>query len=304
MDPVRRPVPRLTRRHFLGGAVVLVCGAPVFGCGGGAANADAAADAGADLPADPGGVDAPDAADGLVAGDVGGSEAAETGGPVVFDGWPVPAGTTLAPERHAQLSALFDALIPGSAEQPGAAECDAAWYLDQLLGAFSVSPPRIFAGGPYSGRRGGLDGFSTFLPLTRVEEICWRTLIEGSRGLPEREFNGPVKGFAARYDEGLAALDEAARAAHQVPYTQTTRDQRRKLLVKADADFVKMAYTHAVEGTYGDPVYGGNRDQQGWMLVDFEGDRQPVGFSARQLLHPEEGWAPALQDSADAGSVP
>jgi|GEM_PF-556968 len=284
MRTVHGPTRGLTRRHFLGGAVVLVCGGPLVGCSGGSDGADAL-DGGADLADDPGadGLDAIDARDAVEIADV-------VVRPTELDGWPIPVGTTLSPERYASLSALFDALVPGSADEPGAAECHAAWYLDQLLGAFAVTPPRIFAGGPYSGRLGGLDGFSSFLPLTRVEEICWRTTIEGSLGLPEREFNGPVKGLIARYDEGLAALEAASKTASGKPYTQLTRDQRRKALATFDADFVKLAYTHAVEGTYGDPVYGGNFEQKGWKVIDFEGDRQPVGFSQRQLLHPEEAW--------------
>lgn len=276
---------KVTRRHFLGGAVVLVCGGPLFGCGGGAGDGDAA-DVGADAS------DGLDALDATTQADLSDAALAELDvvvRPTELDGWPIPLGTTLSPERYASLSALFDALVPGSADEPGAAECHAAWYLDQLLGAFSVTPPRIFAGGPYSGRLGGLDGFSSFLALTRVEEIAWRTTIEGSLGLPEREFNGPVKGLVTRYEEGLTALEAASLAANAKPYTQLTRDQRRKALAAFDADFVKLAYTHAVEGTYGDPVYGGNFEQKGWRVIDFEGDRQPVGFTQRQLLHPEEG---------------
>jgi hypothetical protein len=51
-----------------------------------------------------------------------------------------------------------------------------------------------------------------------------------------------------------------------------------------------MAYNHAVEGTYGDPIYGGNFEMKGWKVIDFEGDRQPVGFTVRQMLHPEDGY--------------
>jgi hypothetical protein len=209
--------------------------------------------------------------------------------PASIDGWDIPTGTTLKPEQYALVAALFDALIPGDESSPGAHLTNAAWYLDQLLGAFNVSPPRVFAGGPYSGRHGGLDGFSKFLPLTRVEEICWRTYIEGSMGIPEREFNGPVKGIADRYLEGLAALSTAAKKQNGKPFTQLGSDERRSLLMDADKDFIQMAYEHVIEGTYGDPVYGGNLDMKGWKAIDFEGDRQPVGFTARQLSHPEEG---------------
>jgi hypothetical protein len=215
--------------------------------------------------------------------------AQETAQPTVVDGWEVPAGATLSGPRYAGLAALFDALIPGDADSPGATGTQAAWYLDQFLGAFNVDPPRIYAGGPYSGRHGGLDNFSKFLPLTRVEEIRWRTYIEGSKGMKEREFNGPITGMAQRYDEFLAALDEAAQAGSGKRFALVGLEDRRSLLASADEALVKMAYDHAVEGTYGDPVYGGNRDMKGWNAISYEGDRQPAGFSRRQLLHPEEG---------------
>jgi hypothetical protein len=193
------------------------------------------------------------------------------------------------PARFALMASLLDALIPGDEASPGAAACHAEEYVDGLVGAFLVEPPRVFAGGPYSGRHGGLDGFSRFLPLTRVEELGWRTYLEGSQGHPEREWNGPVKGLKQRLEEGLDALEEAAQATHGAGFTTLAPAGRRKLFSQAEPGFVTCAYELACEGTYGDPVYGGNFRMLGWQAIDFEGDRQPVGFSARQLSHPEEG---------------
>ena len=72
--------------------------------------------------------------------------------------------------------------------------------------AFTFDPPRIWAGGPFSGRFGGDASFAEFIPLSRVEELAWRTRIEGSRGLPEREWNGPVRGWQEVYRDGIAQL--------------------------------------------------------------------------------------------------
>jgi len=55
-------------------------------------------------------------------------------------------------------------------------------------------------------RAGGDASFETFLTLSRVEELAWRTRIEGSRGIPEREFNGAVRGWQDEYRAGVAAL--------------------------------------------------------------------------------------------------
>ncbi|MBI2895336.1 MAG: gluconate 2-dehydrogenase subunit 3 family protein [Deltaproteobacteria bacterium] len=248
------PVARVTRRRFLGGMVTLVCAPPiaVLGCGEG--------------DGDP----------------------APTG-PTLVDGWEAPAGAHLAPERFATLAALFDALIPGDETSPGATQARAAWYVDQLLGAFDVDPPRIFAGGPYSGRHGGADGFAELQPLTRVEELRWRTFLEGSLGIPGREWNGPVIGLGQRYEEGLDEIDRTAVSRRDAPFRRLPLVQRRALLEDADPELVALAYGHAVEGSYGDPVYGGNRDMLGWSAIDYEGDRQPIGYTARQMSHPEEG---------------
>jgi hypothetical protein len=204
-------------------------------------------------------------------------------------GWPVPAHTKLSRARYVTLVAAMDALIPGDEASPGATLAHAAYYLDQLLGAFDVDPPRIYAGGPYSGRHGGEDGFSQFQKLTRVEELRWRTYLEGSQGIPEREWNGPVTGLIEKYETWLDVLDQSARDSEGAAFATLDVGTRSKLVQKADPELVSTLYGHAVEGTYGDPVYGGNHDQLGWAAIDYEGDRQPVGYSAEQMAHPEEG---------------
>jgi Gluconate 2-dehydrogenase subunit 3 len=172
------------------------------------------------------------------------------------------------------LGAAVDRLIPPSGMHPGAAALGAVSYIDGLLGAFLVDPPRIFAGGPFSGRRGGRASFAEFLPLRPLEELAWRTRIEGSRGEPEREFNGPVRGWQELYREGINALgadfDEVAGA-----------EQDRRL--KAQPEFRALLYGHANEGCYGAPEYGGNRDGLGWAAIGFPGDAQPRGYTDEEV---------------------
>ncbi|MFO0589700.1 MAG: gluconate 2-dehydrogenase subunit 3 family protein [Polyangiaceae bacterium] len=247
-----------TRRRFLGGAIVLLCGVP-------------ACDAG------------PDSGSGETTTDT------HTATWTKLGAWEIPPDPTLSPARYAMLAALMDVIIPGDEGSPGATIARAAYYVDRLLGAFRSDPPLIFAGGPNSGRHGGVDDFSSFLRLTRVEEIRWRTFIEGSHGMPEREWNGPVKGLVDKYEEGLDAADKVARDQLGVGLADAPFDDRKHLLGSLDKDFVAMVYEHAVEGTYGDPVYGGNYQMAGWKAIDYEGDRQPIGFSAHEMAHPEEG---------------
>ena len=178
--------------------------------------------------------------------------------------------------QRAVLEAACARLIPTD-DDPGATEAGVVDYIDGLLGAFLVDPPRIWAGGPFSGRAGGPAGFATFHRPSRLEELAWRARIEGSRGMPEREVNGPVVGYQERYRDGLAAL--GADFARCPPEEQDAR-------LQADAGFCALLYEHACEGMYAAPEYGGNRDLAGWRYIGYGGDVQPAGHPDERVAGP------------------
>jgi len=180
----------------------------------------------------------------------------------------------LSPAEHEVVAAACERLIPPVGDHPGGQTLGCADYVDTLLGAFTVDPPRIWAGGPVSGRAGGEARFADFLGLSRVEELAWRTRIEGSRGIPEREFNGPVTGWQAEYRDGLVAL--GADFAALSPAEQDAR-------LDAVPAFKDLLYRHACEGAYADPEYGGNRDRAGWRAIRFPGDVQPRGYTDEEV---------------------
>jgi hypothetical protein len=191
----------------------------------------------------------------------------------------------LTASEYRTLDAALAVMIPTDAD-PGAHEALVVDYVDGLLSAFATDPPRIFAGGPYSGRHGGADEFRRFLALSRAQELAWRIRIEGSRGLPEREFNGPVRGWQQLYREGLADLDAQALATHDRRFDELDVEQRTALLQAAEQEFRRTLYQHACEGMYGDPVYRGNAGFVGWSNVRYEGDRQPIGYDRRAMEEP------------------
>ena len=176
----------------------------------------------------------------------------------------------LSEQEHAVVAAAVDRLIPPLDGHPGGAALGVADYIDELLGAFTFTPPRIFAGGPFSGRHGGDASFATFLELSRNEELAWRTRIEGSRGLSEREFNGPVRGWQEVYRTGIAGL-----GGDFCDLSGEAQDQR----LRGDPELRTLLYQHACEGAYGAPEYGGNRDLMGWHTIGFAGDSQPRGYT-------------------------
>ncbi len=183
----------------------------------------------------------------------------------------------LTDQEYRTLEAACDALIPAEGDHPGAVALGVADYVDGLLGAFTFDPPRIWAGGPTSGRFGGAEGFAHFHTLTPLDELAWRTRIEGSQGMAEREFNGPVVGLQQRYREGLAALGEEFAALGPDERVARLRDQH---------EFADLLYRHACEGAYGAPEYGGNRDLGGWRAIEFDGDVQPRGWTDAEVAEP------------------
>jgi hypothetical protein len=145
------------------------------------------------------------------------------------------------------LSALCDLLIPADDSFPGAGAAGAPEFIDTLLGAFTFDPPRIWAR-PDAG----------FHRLGPLEELAWRTRIEGSQGIAEREFNGPVVGLQERYRSGLAGLGD--------DFADVPVDERRRRLPR---EFASLVYGHTCEAVYGSPAYGGSG--AGWRAIGFEG---------------------------------
>ena len=179
-------------------------------------------------------------------------------------------------EQFRVLEAVCARLIPTD-QDPGGTEAGVAHYIDGLLGAFSFDPPRIWAGGPYSGRFGGSPGFAAFHPLSVLDELAWRTRIEGSRGRPEREWNGPVVGLQERYAAGLELLG--------ADFADVDPDEQDRRL-RAGGTFTELVYEHACEGMYGAPEYGGNQGGVGWSYIGFAGDVQPRGYTDAEVSGP------------------
>jgi hypothetical protein len=180
----------------------------------------------------------------------------------------------LTEHEHRVVARGAELLLPPNGEFAGGGAAGTADYVDLTLGAFAFDPPRIWAGGPFSGRHGGDAGFERFLPLSRVEELAWRTRIEGSRGLAEREWNGPVRGWQEVYREGIASLGAGF----------LDLDADAQLVALAGADELRaLLFEHGCEACYGPPEYGGNRDLTGWRAIGYAGDVQPRGWSDAEV---------------------
>lgn len=244
---------------------------------------------------------------------------------------PTPHGTFLNEREKLTLRALCDRLIPAGL-QPGAAAGHAEDAIDALLAAFMTDPPLIYAGGPYSDRGGATNNdFDRFIPLDEYDTLAWKLVIEGSQGRRELEFNGPVRGLQQIYREGLSHLDaraaqlatgvlpaaigevlhnqlggtplsEVLNALNQLSGTENFADLPALLrdviiLDASDAqaqDLIDVAFPNTLDGLYGAPEYGGNRDLVGWTSTDWPGDVQPRGYTDSEVIHRDQ---PGLFDA-------
>ena len=211
---------------------------------------------------------------------------------------PGAGGRFLTAHELDTLRALCRRLIPGPPDDPdpGAGEAMVAEAIDLLLGAFTVTPPLIHAGGPFSDRAGaGEDDFAEFVPLDRHAELGWRIRLEGSLGLPEREFAGPVVGLQQTYREGLAHLDEQAGSRYGVAFADAPPQAQDALLADpqdaATQAFVPVAFGNSLEAMYGPPEYGGNRGLAGWGYTRWPGDVQPRGYRDDEVSGPDPAAA-------------
>jgi hypothetical protein len=163
-------------------------------------------------------------------------------------------------------------LIPGPTDDilevgsPGAREANVVGYIDALLSAFDYDPPLLYAGGPFSGRRGGTtNDFARFLPLTDLQDRWWRDRIAE---------------LQSSYRRGIRALDAASPGGSFATASAMQQDQ---VLATDASGFRDLLFDHAIEGWLANPEYGGNRQQVGWSAVHFPGDVCPAGYTDEEV---------------------
>jgi hypothetical protein len=186
-----------------------------------------------------------------------------------------PAATSyrfFTPHQAAVLDAATRRLVPGpdddplEAGHPGAAEAHALRYIDVMLSAFDDTPPKVFAGGPWSDRHApGPDYLATFVQPDGIQEQAWRKRIADLR---------------KQYAAGVLLLDSQAGG----DFAGAPAMQQDSVLASSDvAEFTALLFGHTIEGMYSIPEYGGNAGRAGWVEIGYPGDVQPRGYTAAEL---------------------
>ncbi len=156
-------------------------------------------------------------------------------------------------------------IIPGptddplEAGHPGAREANVVRYVDVLLTALDHRPEHLYGGGPFGAAA------TQFVALSAQQRRGWEPRIAKLK---------------QAYRDGITMLDAMAGG----DFTTAGAVEQDQILVSPDAAaFLQILYTHAIEGTYSHPMYGGNADKSGWAEIKFPGDSQPRGYTAAEV---------------------
>ena len=116
----------------------------------------------------------------------------------------------------------------------------------------------------------------------------------------DRALSNALADAHERYVAGLAALDELARARSGRAFATLDSAAQDELLHELEAGtgaseraelagFFDLVLGHTLEGTFGDPYYGGNRDFIGWDMIGYPGLRLAV-VPNDQRMSPLPQW--------------
>ena len=84
----------------------------------------------------------------------------------------------------------------------------------------------------------------------------------------DRQLTGHYAYWREAYRKGIAEIDEAARRSFGTGFAACSLDQQAALLKERQtSSFFRMARDHTMQGFYGDPRHGGNRDFVSWRML-------------------------------------
>jgi gluconate 2-dehydrogenase gamma chain len=137
-----------------------------------------------------------------------------------------------------------------------------------------------------------------------LEAVCARIIPSDENGPGAREaraahyidraLGGALKESREAYRAGFAAFDRYCRSSRRSAFTELSARDQDSVLIDVEtgaatgfpgssAQFFNMVRTHTLQGTFGDPYYGGNANFVGWDLIGYPGIRLNVTADDQRL---------------------
>jgi len=86
----------------------------------------------------------------------------------------------------------------------------------------------------------------------------------------DRQLAGPYARYRPAYRDGLARTAALSHKMFGKPLNQLAGEQRLAVVTRLETDarpFFEMALAHTMQGFYGSPRHGGNRDYASWRML-------------------------------------
>jgi gluconate 2-dehydrogenase gamma chain len=153
--------------------------------------------------------------------------------------------------EHAFVVAAVDTLIPADELSPSGSDCGCAVYVDRQLASAWGGGAKMYRGGPFL------------------------------KGKPEQGYQLPLTP-AQFVSAGIAAANAWTRKTYGKDFDRLDADKRveaMKAMQEGKAEFERFSsralfgrlHALTMEGFFGDPIYGGNRNMVSWKMLGFPG---------------------------------
>lgn len=163
------------------------------------------------------------------------------------------------------LSQATERIFPEDENGPGAIGLGVPYYIDhQLAGKWGINAKDYRYGPFYDGER--VQGYQSQLKYHQI------------------------------YDLGIEAIEKHSQATFKARFVELEGEQQDEVLVALENDevnipglkssfFFEILRKSTIEGAYADPLYGGNKDMQGWKMKEYPGVQ--MSYSAEQVASKE-----------------
>ena len=103
----------------------------------------------------------------------------------------------------------------------------------------------------------------------------------------DRALSGALATSRPAYADGLAAIDAKAQQKFAAAFTKLSASQQDAVLTDLEeTPFFALVRGHTLQGTFCDPIYGGNVNLVGWNLIGYPGVRLNVAAAEQNMSTP------------------
>jgi gluconate 2-dehydrogenase gamma chain len=164
-----------------------------------------------------------------------------------------PAGYMfLQPQEALFVEAVVDHMVPADELTPRGTDIGLATFIDRALAGSWGKGDRLFMQGPWEK---GTPNQGYQLPLTPAH--LYRASIAGCNAYCRKTFGQTFDKCTAEQKEAFLKDLADGKVTFEGGLSGRT--------------FFGILYSNVMEGMFGDPIYGGNKDKIGWKMIGFPG---------------------------------